>query len=480
MISFVLADLRRLWLGAFVLVLLVALATALGVAVTLQERALRLGSARAADRFDLVVGAAGSETQLVLSSVFLQPSPLPLMPGTVLARLAADPRVAWAAPVGFGDSFKGYPIIGTTTALVKGTTAGFAEGDMFAHEGEAIVGAAVNLSLGAEIKPMHGTAETGGETHTEIAYRVVGRIKPTGTPWDRAILVPVQAVWHIHGLGHDDHEEDHHEDHDSDHDGDHEGDHHAAEAHGHDHHAHGAGSVEAVQHVTEVRAQGDATALPTAPADHDHHAEVAHAEDGDEHHAHGHIDPGAPLNEAFTEEAPGLPAILVKPKSIADAYRLRQEYRSAGTLAVFPGEVLTRLYGTLGDAKMVLASVAAGSQALVAAALLLVSVIHVTQRRRQIGALRAFGAPRLAVFGIVWSELFVLVLIGIALGFAGGLLAARLIGDVFTRQTGVILPVEFTIDDAGMALILLAIGTVFAAIPAVMAYRQSPAEALRG
>ncbi|MGO7203710.1 ABC transporter permease, partial [Rhizobium ruizarguesonis] len=88
MIRFILSDLRRLWAGSLVVVLLVALATALGVSVVLQERALRLGSARAADKFDLVIVAGGSETQLVLSSVFLQPSPLPLMPGEVLGKLA--------------------------------------------------------------------------------------------------------------------------------------------------------------------------------------------------------------------------------------------------------------------------------------------------------------------------------------------------------------------------------------------------------
>jgi putative ABC transport system permease protein len=98
MIRFIVADLRRLWLGCAVVVLLVALATALGVAVTLQERSLRLGSARAADKFDLVIGASGSETQLILSSIFLQPAPLPLVDGELLSKLAADPRVAWAAP----------------------------------------------------------------------------------------------------------------------------------------------------------------------------------------------------------------------------------------------------------------------------------------------------------------------------------------------------------------------------------------------
>ncbi|WP_026783110.1 ABC transporter permease [Pleomorphomonas koreensis] len=414
MIRFVLADLRRLWAASLVIVLLVALATALGVAVTLQERALRLGSARAADKFDLIVGAPGSETQLVLSSVFLQPAALPLMSGDVLTRLTADRRVAWAAPIGFGDNFSGYPIVGTTTALVKGTTTGFTGGRMFALEGEAVVGSGVDLAIGAEVKPMHGAAGEGGETHADSAYTVVGKLQPTGTAWDRAILVPIQAVWHIHGLG-----EDHHED-------------------------------------------------------------EAHEEAGGEEHHHGHIDADAPLVEDFSHDVPGLPAVLVKPKTIADAYALRQAYRAeGGTRAVFPAEVLTSLYATLGDARTVLMYVAYGAQALVAAALMLIAVIHVAQRRRQIGALRAFGAPRLAVFGIVWLELLLLVGIGVGAGFAVGYGAAEFLAGLFTAQSGVRLPVEFSHSDALMAAAFLAVAALMAALPAALAYRQSPVEALR-
>jgi putative ABC transport system permease protein len=452
MIGFILADLRRLWLGGAVVVLLVALATALGVAVTLQERALRLGSARAADKFDVVIGAAGSETQLVLSSVFLQAAPLPLVEGQVLARLVADPRVAWAAPVGFGDSFSGYPVVGTTTSLIDSTTSGFIEGKMFALEGEAVLGAAVRLPIGAEIKPMHGTAETGGHTHTELAYKVVGRLKATGTPWDRAILVPIQAVWHVHGLGHE---------HGDDGAGDTD---HGAEPH---EHAEGAAHKEEAAVAAEEPGHRHAFALGTAS--------TAHVEE--EHH--GSIDPDAPVIETFGEHTPGLPAILVKPKTIADAYRLRQEYRTGSTLAVFPGEVLTGLYATLGDAKMVLSAVAAGSQGLVAAALVLVTVIHVGQRRRQIGALRAFGAPRASVFLIVWMELFLLVAIGVGLGFLLGLGAAHIGAQLFTEKSGVILPVGFTREDLRLALVLLGFAAVLAAIPALLAYRQSPAQALR-
>lgn len=432
MIRFILADIARFRLGAVFIVAIVALAVALGVAVTLQERALRLGSARAAEKFDLIVGAAGSETQLVLSSVFLQPSALPLMPGNVLTDLAADPRVAWAAPIGFGDFFGTSPIVGTTTSLIRNLSDGVSEGAVFAREGEAVIGADVALKMGATVKPMHGTLGEGGHTHSELAYTVVGRLKPTGSAWDKAILVPIKAVWDIHGLGH------HHDDGDEDE--------HAVDA---DH----------------------AAGAPGAEAHHD--------DDHDEHDHHA-IDPAAPINEEWQGELPGLPAIVVKPKSISDAYKLRQDYRKGTTLAVFPAEVLTRLYATLGDVKQVLTAVAAGAQVLVAAALLLVVVMHIGQRRKQIGALRAFGAPREAVFGTVWLELFALVATGIIAGLGLGYLAARLIADRLAATSGFHLPVAFAGEDV-ITVAVLFIGTALVSLlPAVIAYRQSPAAALRG
>lgn len=435
MIRFILADLRRLWVGALVVCLLVALSTALGVTVTLQERALRLGSARAADKFDLVIGTAGSETQLVLSSVFLQPAPLPLLPGSVLANLQADERVAWAAPVAFGDSFNGYSIVGTTTQAISATTAGFIAGGMFAREGQAVIGSAVKLNVGDTVKPMHGTAAEGGHTHGELAYHVVGKLAPTGTAWDQAILVPVQAVWHIHGLG---------DDHDHDHD-------HDAEEAGHSHDA----------------------AVSEPAGNHEH----SDGDDHDEHH--GHIDPDAPIVEKFDEHDPGVPAILVKPKTIAAAYKLRQEYRNDRTLGVFPGEVLTRLYATLGDVKKVLSVVAVGAQVLVAGALLLVAVIHIGQRRKQIGALRAFGAPRLSVSLIVWLELFVVVLLGISLGLGLGYAVAMGISQSVQGQSGFDLPVEFARQDLWQILAMLTFSALLSSLPAWLAYRQSPVAALR-
>ncbi|WP_421592748.1 ABC transporter permease [Shinella sp. M27] len=418
MMRFILADLNRFKAGALAVVMLIALSVALSVTVTLQERAVRLGSARAAEKFDLLVGAAGSETQLALSAVFLQPSPLPLMSGRVLAKLSADPRVDFAAPVGFGDYADGHPVVGTTSRLIATLSPVLAEGTTFSRLGDAVIGADVPRRIGAEIKPMHGGADEGGHTHTEIVYTVTGRMAPTGTAWDRAILVPIRAVWQLHGMAADDTRN------------------HADETHG---------SAE--------------------QEDHDHEA---------------HIEADAAIDEHFDTETPGIPAVLVKPKTIADAYRLRQEYRSETTLAVFPAEVLTRLYATLGDARGLLLAIAIGTQVIVIAAVLLVTIMHVGARRRQIGALRAFGAPRRAVVAIVWGELFLLFLAGFAAGFAIGYGAAHLILATLTATTALRMPVEFAREDLSLALWFIVLAVVVSILPALSTLRLSPARALRG
>ena len=44
-----------------------------------------------------------------------------------------------------------------------------------------------------------GDDEHAGESH-RVDLTIVGRMAPTGTPWDAAIIVPVEQVWHVHGL----------------------------------------------------------------------------------------------------------------------------------------------------------------------------------------------------------------------------------------------------------------------------------------
>ncbi|SDH72851.1 FtsX-like permease family protein [Propionivibrio dicarboxylicus] len=190
--------------------LLVAVSVATGVAVTSQERALRQGSARAADDFDLLLGAHGSPTQLLLTSIYLRPQAIPLLDGDVLQDAATAPGVRYAAPIAFGDNWQGYPIIGTISEFVsRGGTLAPAEGRLFSARGEAVIGASVKLALGARISPQHGQRrkpDDDGETehaaheHSGVSYHVIGRLPPRGNIWDTAILIPVEDVWAAHGL----------------------------------------------------------------------------------------------------------------------------------------------------------------------------------------------------------------------------------------------------------------------------------------
>jgi putative ABC transport system permease protein len=196
------ADLRQNRAGAVAIVLLVALAVALGVAVSAQERALRQGSARAAEKFPLVVGAPGSGTQLVLSSVYLQIAAVDLLQPAVLEELAREPTVRFASPLGFGDNYRGHPVVGVAPAFVEHLAGGaLAEGRSFRVLDEVVVGAGVDLPMGATFSPVHGTVSVpGAEEHSGFSYRVVGRLPRLGNPWDRAIVSPIEAVWWVHSL----------------------------------------------------------------------------------------------------------------------------------------------------------------------------------------------------------------------------------------------------------------------------------------
>jgi len=392
------AALLRGWRTALAMALLVALATALGTGVGALERGVRRAAAQAADAFDLVVGAPGSATQLVLTSVYLQPDTVPLLDGAVLARVMAEPEAAWASPIGFGDQWRGHPVVGVTPAFATlGGRRAPMEGRVFSAEEEAVIGAAVPLPLGGRITPQHGRVEApdGGHVHEEVAYAVVGRLLPTGTPWDAAILVPIESVWEIHGLG------------------------------------------------------------------------------------NGHPPGVERIGPPWEAGPPAVPAVVVKPRSIAGAYQLRARYRAAGSTAVFPGEVLAGLFRTMGDVRAVLSAMAVATAVLVVAAVFLAFTAVVASRAREHAVLRAIGAPPGFVLAALWLELGTVLTAGVAAGTALGWLGATVAGSVLGRAAGLSVRVVIGWADIGLAAAVLAGGLLAAVIPAVRAGRTAPGAALK-
>ena len=392
------ACLRRYRWTAVTFMLLVAAGVSLAVSLVSQERALRTGSTRAADRFDLIVAAPGSQTEALLTAVYLRPGAPKLLAPATTAQLLNERRAAFVAPLAFGDSRGGAPVVGTTAALIAHLSDGLAEGRVFANRNEAVVGAASPLTVGATFRPTHGH---GAEAEADDAHEhgatltVVGRMKPTGSPWDRVIAVPVELVWEVHGLP-----------------------------------------------------------------------------DG---HAKGTETIGPPFD---AERTPGIPAAVMRPESVATAYRLRSAYSTTESMAFFPAEALRSLYSVLGDMRRLMSLLALVTQALVLAAITASVLILFRVLTSQFVTLRALGAPRRYLFAVAWGFTAFLVLAGTLVGLAGGYGLSFAVSRWLAHETGIALVPTLGLAEAALAGGVLATGLALAAVPAWLIQRRPLAEAL--
>ena len=100
-------------------VIAVALAVGLISSVLTLREETRKRFEEEGQSFDLVVGAKGNPLQLVLSTVYFLDSPTGNIPYEDYERLLAEEDVTAAFPVGMGDTFRGYRIVGTVRELFE-------------------------------------------------------------------------------------------------------------------------------------------------------------------------------------------------------------------------------------------------------------------------------------------------------------------------------------------------------------------------
>ncbi len=158
--------------------------------------------------FDLVVGAKGNPLQLVLSTVYFLDAPVGNIARADMEKIAKMDDVTAAFPIGMGDTYKGYRIIGTVRELMDFKWGGrhpyaLASGNYWTKPYEAVIGAGVaqdtGLKVGGTFTGMHGFVQGGGaEEHAEKPYTVVGIMALSGTPNDRAIFCDIASVWDVH------------------------------------------------------------------------------------------------------------------------------------------------------------------------------------------------------------------------------------------------------------------------------------------
>ena len=165
---------------------------------------------REAGLFDLIVGAKGSPLQLTLSALYHLDVPPGNIPYERYEALRANKRVAYAVPIGLGDNYEGFRIVGTEPHFfdLMDRSEGrrlfeFAEGEVFEDRFEVVLGSTVagqtGLAVGDSFAGTHGLVSVpGSEVHNEFPYRVAGILAPTGTSQDRAIFGTLHSVWEIH------------------------------------------------------------------------------------------------------------------------------------------------------------------------------------------------------------------------------------------------------------------------------------------
>ncbi|MHC4222870.1 MAG: ABC transporter permease [Planctomycetota bacterium] len=204
-------SLARHALSTFITVCAVALASGLVMSVFTIEAQTRQAFAGGDSGFDAVLGARGSQLQLVLNAVFhLETSPGNI-PWSLYKEVRKHPHVELAVPYAVGDNYHGFRIVGTTLEMFKRLETGkgarfeLARGTEFfdPRRRQAVLGSyaadRTGLKVGDTFNPYHGLDFDEDLIHREDEYHVKAILAPTNSPADRVIWIPIEGIFRMTG-----------------------------------------------------------------------------------------------------------------------------------------------------------------------------------------------------------------------------------------------------------------------------------------
>jgi putative ABC transport system permease protein len=191
---------------------LILVSIALSVSLLLGVERLRVESrnsfANTISGTDLVVGARSGAINLMLYSVFRIGDATNNISWKSYQKFADHSLVKWTIPISLGDSHLGYRVMGTNQdyfqhyKYARKRSLTFDQGQPFEQVYHAVLGHEVaeklNYHLGQKIVIAHGAGKTSFTMHDDKPFEVVGILKPTGTPVDRTVHVPLEGIEAIH------------------------------------------------------------------------------------------------------------------------------------------------------------------------------------------------------------------------------------------------------------------------------------------
>ena len=404
---------------------MVALSVSVSVLILLGVQQLRHDArqsfTQALSGVDLIVGPRGSASELMLYSVFQVGRPSRNMAHEAYVALRALPQVRWAVPVQLGDTYRGFPVLGTTPELfevfqTQGARLQWAQGRPFADPQadagavvEAVLGAPVaarhGLSVGDRLVLTHGRSDGLAPDHADQPFTVVGVLQATGAPIDRNVIISLQGFEALHqGMG-----------------------------------------------APGLPWLGGVGAAPTV-------AERA-----------------ALVPRELTAVWVGLHARTEVFSARRGIERLPQD----SLMAVLPGVALDELWQVVKLAENALLAIGvlvAVSGMLSVAAVLMVGL---SARRKELAVLRALGATPLALLGLVWLEALGVCLLGMLGGLVLHGLGLWALQDLLRTELGIAVQWGWPTAEVAWSLAGLVLAAWLAAsVPALRAYRLSLVDGL--
>ena len=360
---------------------------------------------------DMVVGAKGSPLQLILSSVYHLDKPTGNISYKEAKSLNKNVLVDFTIPLSYGDTYKGYRIVGTNEKYFDLYNLELSQGKKWSRSMQAVLGSSVasnkNLKVGDKFFGTHGFDDH-GHIHDNHAYVVVGILKQSYSVADNLILTNLKSVWQVHEE-HDDCEDDHSHDHSN---------------HSHDHHSH--------DH-----------------SDHDHD------------------------NHSYDDANKMITAMLVKFKSpvglVQIPRKINEETNMQAAIPLFEINRLTSLIGFGINTINIIALIIM----LVSGISIFITLFNSLKKRRyELALMRVHGATRIQLIKLIFLEGLSLSVLGTFFGLLISRFSLVIISS-FTNQNQSFTNIDLSMINSELVLLIAAliIGFIASLIPALSVYR---------
>ncbi|MGC4030521.1 MAG: ABC transporter permease [Tepidisphaeraceae bacterium] len=468
-----LKQLRQRALSSSLTVLSIALGVGLAISILVMQRGSENLFAQTDYGYEVLAGVKGSGLQLTVNTVYRIDKSPGNVKWAVYENLLKNPlfrrNVKIAIPQCVGDSYNGFPIVGTTPQFFAydndgkrieeagsrfeyrpGKSFEFAEGKPFKENRfEAVIGSEVakksDLKLGSTFHATHGFPVPGQtpDVHAE-EWTVTGVLAPTGTANDKCVYIGLTSFYTIFE------------------------------------HAEAEIARDAIRTGAKPPTPG------VKPKDDHDHAGHDHGEDEVKHYA---VAPdGTILLDKEVVDAREVSAILIKARGqdgtsgFSTMNLINNLNLQPDVMAVNPASVMRDFFGNFVKGPTLLLLAIAALVILVAAIGVLTTIYNaIASRVHEIAVLRALGATKNRILVMVAAEATVLGLGGAVIGlvFGHGLAAA---GSAFMAKT---FGEGFNWAHVTETEIFVLIGTVVLScvaglVPALKAYRTPVATNLAG